>query len=656
MYVGTQFNWVDKSAIETIPEVRIDSAPLYAATFSSDMGPEEFTLCDRDNFFDLYGQNMSFAKHGQPLIQTAGAIANGAKVLCKRVVATDASLANIVLVAEVSKEEKPKTNAAGEPLYIQEDGTEDTAVTENPAMEKYAKLAWKATSIENASSMLDIENLLDDPSIYIPEGSDPSAIADVGEGEVDFEDGDGTTTDPGTTPDTPTTPETPPVEETKKVFSYPLFMIVDNGRGESTKKVRFTADYDISKGLNFAIFNMYVMNGTEDIEGVRFTADPEIIYAGANQSITNQGKSAVQIKVKGSEVIMDEFMNKLAECAEVEVEDLKKEAFLLGKNRKGKDLDYIVVDTDEGLDITAPQGINLLNGDNGTFKNAPIKTQMYIDETVKVWDGTFSDEVWDRDTYKIAAVFDANYDPKIKKAIEELAKWREDFVFFEDMGTELSSFEAVNIQGEEVMDTKFVYASHLAYEVVDSFSKRQIPVTYTYSLSKLFINHFVNGVHRPLAGLQFGMIIPDAIEGTVNFIPKITKNVNQKTLMEEIRINYASYIEGQLVLETMYTHQSDWTQLSFANNVLAIQEVARAVRTKCPSIRYSFITGAGLEIYKNNVSAVLANYIQNFQSLNFVYVQDKVMEDNKVFKAAIEFRFNNFVQTEIFDLIALPTE
>lgn len=641
MYVGTQFNWKDQSAIETIPEVNINNTPLFAATFSSDMGPEEFKLCDSKNFFNLYGTNISYAKHGQPLIQTAGCITNGANVLCKRIVAPDAALANIVIVAEVTSEENPKTDEEGNPLYIQEDGTEGTAVTENPVVKKSAKISYKAVSIEDASSIIDVENLLDDPTIYNPTGNDSTATADdVGEGDVNFDDG--------------TTEE--PAQPVTKVYSYPLFMITDNGRGVSTKKVRFSADYDISKGLNFTMFNMYVMNGTEDIEGIRFTANPEIIYAGANYSITNQGKSAIQIKVKSSESIMNEFVEKLAECAEVEVDELKKEAFLFGKNRKGKDLGYVVVDIDEGLDITASQGINLLNGNNGSFGDYPINTDDYVTETVKVWDGTFSDDIWDRDTYKIAAIFDANYDPRIKKAIEEFTIWREDFVFFEDMGTELSSFEGVNMQSEDVADSRFIYASHLAYEVVDPFSKRQIPVTYTYSLSKLMINHFTNGAYRPIAGLLYGMIIPDAIEGTVNFIPKITKNVNQKTLMEEIRVNYAAYIEGQLVFETMYTHQSAWTQLSFANNVLAIQEVARAVRTKCPAIRYSFITGSGLEIYKNNVSSVLMNYVDNFQSLNFVYVQDKVMEDNKIFKAAIEFRFNNFAQTEIFDLIALPTE
>ena len=40
-------------------------------------------------------------------------------------------------------------------------------------------------------------------------------------------------------------------------------------------------------------------------------------------------------------------------------------------------------------------------------------------------------------------------------------------------------------------------------------------------------------------------------------------------------------------------------------------------------------------------------------SLDFVYTQDDVMVNNKIFEASIKCTFKNFVQTEIFHIYAL---
>ena len=55
------------------------------------------------------------------------------------------------------------------------------------------------------------------------------------------------------------------------------------------------------------------------------------------------------------------------------------------------------------------------------------------------------------------------------------------------------------------------------------------------------------------------MIIPDAIKGTLNFAPVVCPEPkgNQKEYMEDIRVNYATYIGEDLVVETEYTSQED---------------------------------------------------------------------------------------------------
>jgi hypothetical protein len=108
-------------------------------------------------------------------------------------------------------------------------------------------------------------------------------------------------------------------------------------------------------------------------------------------------------------------------------------------------------------------------------------------------------------------------------------------------------------------------------------------------------------------------------------------------------------------LETLYTSQEKHTQFSYLNNILAIQEVVKAVRRRCPKIRYSFTDGDNLEEYKKDVESVLDNYSNNFMSLSMEYIADPAYISNKIFYAAIKVKFKNFVQTEYFKVIALPS-
>lgn len=167
------------------------------------------------------------------------------------------------------------------------------------------------------------------------------------------------------------------------------------------------------------------------------------------------------------------------------------------------------------------------------------------------------------------------------------------------------------------------------------------------------MEHFKNGRNRPVAGKLYNMVIPEAIEGTVNFLPKITPAYDQKETLSDAKINYASYFDGLLTLETLYTSQEKNSQFSYVNNILAIQEVIKAIRTRCPKIRYSFMDGEDLEKYKEDVQAVLSKYSNNFLQLKLVYTKDESMLANKIFYATLQVRFRNFVQTEYFKVYAL---
>jgi hypothetical protein len=71
------------------------------AVFSSDKGTEELIEIAGDDFNNMYG-TMNFAKHGQSAIQAQNIIDHGGRLLAKRVVADDSTLANLILIANVS--------------------------------------------------------------------------------------------------------------------------------------------------------------------------------------------------------------------------------------------------------------------------------------------------------------------------------------------------------------------------------------------------------------------------------------------------------------------------------------------------------------------------------------------------------------------------
>ena len=92
MYAGTKFNWYDQSGIEVaVDQQEIANRPLFMTAFTADKGTEELVRLYGDDFYKMFGRNLSFAKHGQPLLQAGRVIDKGAELLVKRDVAKDAT-------------------------------------------------------------------------------------------------------------------------------------------------------------------------------------------------------------------------------------------------------------------------------------------------------------------------------------------------------------------------------------------------------------------------------------------------------------------------------------------------------------------------------------------------------------------------------------
>ncbi len=620
MYPGTIFEYIDQSDIPVLETAQVIE-PLFMFGITSDKGPENALVVKGDTFYQLYGRDMTkaFVKHGQPLIQAATVIDAGGKLYVKRVVDPTSKLANLAIIAKVTVTETQKENAQGDPLYLTEGGLETTEPGVAPDLNTPIMIP-SGVSVKYEAKAVVGKATRDEIAIAIK-----SELDTVGE-EV----------------------------EGLTVFTYPLFVITDNGRGVSAKSFRITPDYSTSKNLDFMYHIIEVIENNEITSTVKFSMDKDIIYYGVNKSLEKTVNTIYsQVKASYIEEGVTAYVDKLASILDMSTADVEAIDILFGRDRTGLAISGFALDA-TGVNLQYVYGLNLIEGVNGdSFGTNPFGTDIYEIEMAKFFNGTFTDDIYDVDNIKIDMIVDANYPDAVKTAIEDFVTFREDCFYFGDIGTSARTLEEITNLKSVRMKNKFCSTYHTFYDIIDPYSKKQITVTMCYSLARLLVAHFVNGRNRPVAGYLHNMVIPEAIEETINFIAKITPAANQKETLNDLRINYAGLYDGLLTIETEYTSQAKYTQFSFINNILAVQEVMKAIRTRCPKTRYSFISGDDLKKYQEDVQSVINKYTGNFKSCTLEYIGTPATEANKIFYAALKVQFKDFVQTEYFKVYAL---
>lgn len=614
-YPGTIDNWIDQSGINA-PRTAAEPvpSPLFLTAAAFDRGPEKINRVIGEDFYKTYGYFIDFDKYGQAAIQAANIINNGGELLVKRVVADDATLANIVVVANVTADRVQKTDSEGNPLYL-DPITQQEVTTPGDGNEKV---------------MVNIASVKYDLVTVVGKQTMAEVVAEARRSFVE--------------------------DEETQTFSYPLFVITDNGRGASTKRFGIEPQYQIAKNQNFMIYKLKYL-GSEDLdaESIYFSLVPGIMYVKKSMDIGMACHDMLQCNARAVDDAIEAFYEKMSEISGLSVDELYKHDPLFGKSNKAMPVTGICVD-ESGYDLGVGMGFGLDGGSNGAFGDCPIDTMEYEKALLDFYNGTFNEDIYNLDMYKPDACVDANYPYSVKKAIYELAKFRKDFYYFGDLGLDIDSYtNAVNKLYEMPRD-KFTSWYGQSYQILNPFTKKTIDVTITYSLARILIPHVNDRPHAPYCGVSYGWTIPEAIEDTINFTPKITPTINQKSELMDLRLNFASIINDVLTIETEFTSQDGLTQLSFINNVVAIQMIVKDVRDNCPAYRYSFITSDDLQTYKKNVNRIISKYNNWFESLEFVYVQDDLMKANKIFEASLKIKHKDFVQSEILNIYTLGTE
>lgn len=607
--------------VNLITEDEVDR-PIFMVVSSADKGPEEWKKkVFGQDFYDYYGKTPSFKKHGQPLIQAANIIDAGGYVTFKRVVARDATLANLGVLAKVTVTKVHNKDAVGNLLYIDHcTGNETTSSVD-------------ANGHANAASHknhIDIQLVL---KSVVLNGNDPKLFANT------FLAANKHTNAVGTS------------------GTYPLFLIMDNGRGVCNKRFRIYRDTTTSKPVKYVRYFIEVIENGEVLETIPFTMNPDVIENNRNMSLENEIKlKSKQLRCKFFEDEFEAFTSNLSNLLGYSTNVLSYTDPIFGTDEYGDKYPDITVATYPNISTT--YGLQLVNGSNGLFGDCPIQAPTWKYQVLAAFNGSFSDEIYDLDNNRIDVVFDANYPDVVKRAIETLVNFREDCMYFRDMCFNVSSLEDIQTEyNKGISRSKFIASYINYYDIYDPYTKKEIAVTVMYDLARLFVKHFINGRTRPFCGQKYEIIIPtnNFVEGTLNFSPKHTPKVNQKAELDTLRANYLSFYEGDvLTMNSEYTSQVEYTQLSWIDRVLGIQEMVKAIRVLCPKIRYSFMNGDDLVKYKEDVqNQVINKYRDRFASCEIEYEEDGTYAANKILYAVIKVKFRDFIQTEIFKIIAL---
>ena len=618
----TTFKIIDKSDIPSLNTAIVPYQPLYMVASSSDKGPEEYGVYEGQNFVDTFVSNLKtvFDVHGQPLLQAVRVAEAGGRIFFKRVVAPDATLANVCVGVKLSVEAQDVTDADGNQLYIdpltnqptttpsrvEEDGT--TTIFEKLTTD-VAKTSFVTTTLEG-----NVSNDLEDLALKLNKP------------EIN-EDGTGT---------------------------YPLFIIADAGRGVSKKVVSIMPDYSTSRSRDYMKYVITVKESNEQLESYAVTMDYSIVENKINLGLEARvNDNSSQIRVRAFYENIEALCEAIGAATGMDAAEVKANDFLFGKNRKGLALSPMY--TVEGNELSET-GYRLVSGDNGNFGVDPMASKDYAPQLISVFDGSLSSDIYDVDNLKLDLICDANYPEEVKREIEKLVEFRGDCFYMRDLGLGLRTLDAILAADEFSAKNYYCASYHNSYDVYDPFSRKRINVTIMYDLAPMMVNHFVKGENRAVAGFMHEFTFYNVIEGSVNLNPKITPSVDQKQILDDNRINYMAAYDNVYTLDCEWTAQEKHTQLSYINNILLVQKIIKEIRTRCPKIRYSFIDGGeDLKRYKKDIEGVLSNHQSKFALLEMVYFADPLYESNKIFYAGLNVKFRNFIQDEIFVITALQS-
>ena len=384
-------------------ESAINTEPFLFQPFFSSDGEDS-------KIIDMYEINTILEEYGDPSISLYGQsyyhvlnwLSAGGAVKGIRLTAKNATYANKLLMLHVKVTEIQKTNASGDPLYIEATTGEETTLSSvnTPIMIKQANVKLSYESFTNISSAnTDLQSLMRTKMT---------------------EDADGTK-------------------------HFPLFLTVCTGKGAYGKKYRTrivpAPVKDRNSKYRHFTFELYKNDGwltRIDPSPITISSYPEA-KNGAKQSIYFGdiiNMNALPVKVYG----LDDAITAASATLLPIVQQQDADAELSGidiltfYNTDRNKYDNIIGDP-ESVDLSILQGHGLGSGSDGDFDiTNPNRWDAMYDRLIDLFRGKIDSSLLDNKEQKFVIMLDANYPLEVKKELISLRDARDSEVLKLDAG------------------------------------------------------------------------------------------------------------------------------------------------------------------------------------------------------------------------------
>ncbi len=544
---------VDNTGLKT--DSFLNSGATLITPFISDKGIDGQMTLFRD-LAELLRSNgtANFKVHGQAYYNAIAWLKSGGQVRGMRITAKDATYANTLIMAKVAVFDKQKTDAKGNPLYIDSvTGQETTTASGNvPIKEKKAEVKIFA---ETYTSLKEVN---DDIEILIKEKYDDSNAADG--------------------------------------IIFPLYLFVSKGRGDYGNAYRFrlTPAPSRDKETVYRNYNFELLNNENGLSKVEVPLNVSTFPDARSEYSRSEYIEDVlkrNIYPIHTFAIEDSFYQ-IAEMLQPVVQQQHSDRqvapeeidFLFFRDRDTTNYKHITVAKDS-LNLSLYEGYPLLSGDDGAFKRSNRERQIAINERyIDAFDGKIDRSILDRKRNPAHCALDANFPLEVKQAMINWRFQRDDLPLYLDAGLAQTILDLKTWrQSELTVNSYGVSLLAQNFMTPDEYTGKDIPVTMTYLVANTLPAHFASyGNHMPLAGDNVKLnqyIIPNSIR------PTVVEDTDKSDLYE-MRLNYLEDEYGDITFGTQMSSQSKDSQLLDMNNVHVLYDIKRDVEMLSPKFRY----------------------------------------------------------------------
>lgn len=316
------------------------------------------------------------------------------------------------------------------------------------------------------------------------------------------------------------------------------------------------------------------------------------------------------------------------------------------------------------------EGVNLVNGYDGYFTEGKQRvTQTIVDgKTVNVqwtldqeieecyknaFNGTYDKRILSAKRLKANALWDANYPMSIKNVMADLALCRNDGLCYLDCGIMsnfgLSSVENLISDFSGFNDHKISKNIH-HYYTREANTKKRVPVTITYFLSRKFADHVINkGSHIPFVKsyAQLDNFIKDTMYPTIE-----DYETEMKEILVENRFNYFDVVDdGIYERATQNTSQSSLSDLLEENNVHTLYEIKRIVEADITRNLYDFSDQQTRQNFRDFEIAKFENWSsKQVQSFDIQFGMNAWESERSILHAYISVVFRGLQKRAILEI------